>query len=502
MIKKNKRIRAFKHKSKILLLLIIAFALIYSCRKQEYLSDSDIQADMIEEAKLLYEKTASGTISKTSNIDKNGNKKQTYGKTTTFTNFKKNLFNKGHLDWKNTSIKNTRVGAALRVPITYPDRTMITIKEAEQTYFLTELSYALFYKDSEDELHFEVVTSIPDKDYFENPTKSKQTFSGIVVIEDWFGKQLRAYRYLKNHVLLNSSNSESNEDLIMIRGGYTICAGPFDQDTEGEPVCTEHGSDSGGSDPNNPPVYEPPGEPNGGGGDSGGNTGDDTVDHPGPDDVVEEPEEKRPCSSANELAHAILKIKIDELKTTLSENIEKGFYFRENTGLYVATNVSGTENTASIQYDPSPTAPIDGFIHTHYNGGTLRVFSPSDIVKLTQWYKSGGIAHYDPSKFTMALVTSDGVYTLGVKSLNKFGIFTNSNSPGALLQLLESWYLLYKITPSTGEDLSLMKLAAILDKLNSGLVITKAANEYLTRWKVYDVDPDNNNDVKVTECED
>lgn len=383
---------------------------------------------------------------------------------------------------------------------------MLTIKEAGQTYFLNELSYALFYKDSEEELHFEVVTSIPDKDYFDSPQKNKQTFSGIVVVEDWYGKQLRAYRYLKNHVLLNGSGTASSGEPIMIRGGYTICAGPFVEDTEGEPECIDYGSDSGGSDPGNPPVREPTGDPTSGGGDSegpdGGGGGDDTADHPGPDDVVEEPEEKRPCSSAGELSYAILKIKIDELKTSLTGKTEKGFYFREKNGLYVATNVTGTENTASIQYDPSPKDPIDGFIHTHYDVGTFRVFSPSDIVKLTQWYKSGGIKNFDPSKFTMGLVTSKGVYTLGVKSLNKFGIFTNSKSPDVLLDEIEAWYTLSDLLESTSESMALMKLTTILDKLNSGLVITKATNEFLTQWKVYDVDPDNDSNVKITECED
>lgn len=57
--------RASGYRSKILLPLVIAFVSIYSCRKQEYLSDRDMQADMIEEAKLLYERTANGSLNKT-----------------------------------------------------------------------------------------------------------------------------------------------------------------------------------------------------------------------------------------------------------------------------------------------------------------------------------------------------------------------------------------------------------------------------------------------------
>ncbi|WP_166670808.1 hypothetical protein [Olivibacter sp. XZL3] len=410
----------------ILLFLFILSLLVYSCKKQIESSSVGVQQNLTEQAIATYKKTVNQIAkgeTKIASLTRTGSGEAKF----TESNFYSELLKKSSLDWKNASVKETRVGPALRVPIVYPRNTTLTINDAARRYKLDEVSYALFYKDSKETMHLEVVTSIPDNDFFENPIKNISTFSGILIIRDWTGKIMRQYRYVKNHQLLKEDETMGTRSFTT-QSCHTICAGPFDQDTEGEAVCTTNcGGGDGGGGGYPPPTN--PGDPGDGGGGGGGGSGgeDDTSDNPGPDDEIETPIEKNPCTTAKRLNNYPLRGKVADLKNSTSGNVEKGFMFSindlTNPPHYPTHDVSGNPDQPYIDITASPSNPIDGFVHSHYNG-LLPIFSAGDIVALTELYKQGAIN--DATNFTFALVTADGVYNLGVSDLHKFHTFAQS----------------------------------------------------------------------------
>ena len=131
-----------------------------------------------------------------------------------------------------------------------------------------------------------------------------------------------------------------------------------------------------------------------------------------------------PCGKADSLINKqAFKDKITELKGKLNLNYETGYYFNgagNNSSNYTAIN--GQLNGGSILFNV--TTPIDGFLHTHYNG-LFTTFSVADLQAIYNLYTNNLINNIN--SFSATVTTSYGTYTLLVDNINLFSTFGQNN---------------------------------------------------------------------------
>ncbi|KIO76914.1 hypothetical protein TH53_12540 [Pedobacter lusitanus] len=177
-------------------------------------------------------------------------------------------------------------GLGVRVPLKFDSKLKYKIEGTTRSYSFDELIYLFLYKNKEDKFEVEKVTTMPDKDYVNNTSKERK-FSGLVIVEDWYGNIKKVFQYkggqyrklaIQSGPYANKTsenrtvvNGLGDGDCVYISGGFA-CVG-----AGGGQTCTER-----------PGRYVCPG---GGGigpwGPENGGRPDPTIDRPDPNGTDE-----------------------------------------------------------------------------------------------------------------------------------------------------------------------------------------------------------------------
>ncbi len=91
--------------------------------------------------------------------------------------------------WAEASVQNMPFGEAVVVPLVY--QQAISLQTEIGPIPLSELSYLLIYKDAKEQYHSEVITKLPEKNYWPNYKNPKIPFKGVILVEDWWGNTIR-----------------------------------------------------------------------------------------------------------------------------------------------------------------------------------------------------------------------------------------------------------------------------------------------------------------------
>ncbi|MFV0419498.1 MAG: hypothetical protein ACK5KT_12300 [Dysgonomonas sp.] len=186
---------------------------------------------------------------------------------------------------------------------------------------------------------------------------------------------------------------------------------------------------------------------------------------------------------------------MQELRGLTTKNYEAGRSYTYDNGKYTFTNRDGNPGEPDIKYNPTPAYKIDGFIHTHYDG-TLRTFSPSDLMIPYDWFMNkNGINNLNT--FSLGLVTSDGTYFLFVTDLQQYMAFGKKYQSEISFNNL-GWIYdeLYGINTNLDADASMKALTKFLNESASGLTLMKD----IGNSKYSKVTIDKNGNVKIINC--
>ena len=91
--------------------------------------------------------------------------------------------------WAEASVQNMSFGQAVVVPLVY--KQAISLQTEIGPIPLSELSYLLIYKDAQKQYHTEVITKLPEKNYWPNYKNHNIPFKGVILVEDWWGNTLK-----------------------------------------------------------------------------------------------------------------------------------------------------------------------------------------------------------------------------------------------------------------------------------------------------------------------
>lgn len=238
----------------------------------------------------------------------------------------------------------------------------------------------------------------------------------------------------------------------------------------------------------------------GGGGDGGvsrdpGITGGGGGSRPIVDEKPIREEPADPCANmANKVSSPGFVSMLNELRGLTKKNYEAGRSYGYNDAKFGFTNRDGSPGDPEIKYVPFSVNKIGGFIHSHYDG-TLRTFSPSDLVVPYNWFmKASGIS--DLNTFSLGLVTSEGTYFLFVTDFSKYKEFGKKFGDEGGQLYLSFLYEKNGITPNTNDADSMKFLVGLLDKYKTGLTVLKniGNNTYGIMTK------DRNGNVKIINC--
>ncbi|MBF0596424.1 hypothetical protein [Faecalibacter rhinopitheci] len=135
-------------------------------------------------------------------------------------------------------------------------------------------------------------------------------------------------------------------------------------------------------------------------------------------------------------------------------------------------------------------SPIDGFLHSHYNG-LLSIYSPDDILSLVKLYSLGLIK--DTNKFLMGLVTGNNQYFLTIDNPAKFTNFSNLYITNRDLDVTAQNALnliygsLYNINETNNASENLKNFLNFLNANNTGLGLVEGDSNS-ENWKKLSVD--------------
>lgn len=96
--------------------------------------------------------------------------------------------------WAKAYTKPISLGQAVVVPLEYSSKISTEVGKNRDKVALEDISYLMLYKDRQGEFHAEVVTRIPDDDYWDKGKAAGKNFYGLVLVEDWWGKAIRTFR--------------------------------------------------------------------------------------------------------------------------------------------------------------------------------------------------------------------------------------------------------------------------------------------------------------------
>ncbi|MGI8950143.1 MAG: hypothetical protein ACR2FN_01025 [Chitinophagaceae bacterium] len=383
--------------------LLIIFVTVYeACRKPD-LSPSNADQQLIESAKASF--TNQITKGNIGSSNANLNARQLLTKTAL---------------WNEANTMQLSIGKAVLIPLSFNETLLCkgNFSDSLSKLALASISKLLMWKDAQQQFHAEVVTSFPDSNY----KKSSNTFSGVVLVEDWFGNLLKKFSYHNDKISggLNPSAFKSNHtNSSDLYETYTC----YYEDWY-EPVYLDDGSyyyeysytEDLGCFPDGGGYTGGGGTPTGGdyGMIQGGGYGAPPPPPPSP--------AADPCGQAAKLSrNTTFQSTINNLKTAANNlNYETGDTYNINSdGSMTFNQINGNPGEASISIHV--TTLIDGFEHSHYTG-LLSVFSPDDFQTMYSLYK--GSAMTDPLSFTAGVVTASGTsYLLMINDPVKFNAF-------------------------------------------------------------------------------
>lgn len=128
--------------------------------------------------------------------------------------------------WNKAYTKTISIGQAVIVPLEYSSEIFTKVGKNQDKVYLKDISYLMLYKDKQGKFHAEVVTRMPDDAYWDSGKAAGKNFSGIVMVEDWWGKTVKKYlintsgkiNHLNNSVIIGGSsglNPEPRERLSL-----------------------------------------------------------------------------------------------------------------------------------------------------------------------------------------------------------------------------------------------------------------------------------------------
>ncbi len=121
--------------------------------------------------------------------------------------------------WDKAQKVQLSIGEGLKVPLAYREEIKLLIGPNKEEAPLSDWTYLLLYKDRQQKWHAEVVTRIPDEQYWINRNRPGRSFSGIILVEDWWGRPIKTFsktpggEYLNwgNPVLISKSGERQSE---------------------------------------------------------------------------------------------------------------------------------------------------------------------------------------------------------------------------------------------------------------------------------------------------
>ncbi|MBN8856172.1 MAG: hypothetical protein BGO55_08385 [Sphingobacteriales bacterium 50-39] len=97
-------------------------------------------------------------------------------------------------EWEKAAVVSFRNRKAVQVPVQYKNSLAITTASSGKYQLRPETqAKLLLYQDSSKAWHAEMVTLLPDTNYIQKGGRGR--FSGIVLVDDWWGNPLKKYRY-------------------------------------------------------------------------------------------------------------------------------------------------------------------------------------------------------------------------------------------------------------------------------------------------------------------
>lgn len=167
----------------LLILLIIGGILILQACKKDLVIESKPEISLIEEAKAFFETQVMTGKTKEQNPTVSQN------------NIKLRNFLSKKANWDKAFIRKISLGEAVIVPVKYDKTVYIKVGSLKQAVALDYLSYLIIYKNVQGSLITEMVTSIPDDNFWNKRNAEGTSFSGKVIVETWQGKFLKGYAY-------------------------------------------------------------------------------------------------------------------------------------------------------------------------------------------------------------------------------------------------------------------------------------------------------------------
>ncbi len=256
-----------------LFLLLSVFMLINSCQKDSSVPNVDSEETLISDAKSFFEGQVLKGDKGTKTLAK---KKQSF----------RSEFAKAAL-WDQAKIKTISIGDVVTVPLKYTGTVYTKSGKAKRPVALENLSYLMVYPNKVDgKMYAELVTWIPDDEYWDDKARKKKPYRGTIIVEDWQGNFIKGFRFGKDGIrpltLPQESGGVSTSALMQHCytvewstcarygngawycqvGGYDSYCESWDPSSGGSPgTGGGGGSGSGGGGTPNPGDY-PPSDPN------------------------------------------------------------------------------------------------------------------------------------------------------------------------------------------------------------------------------------------------
>lgn len=201
------------------------------------------------------------------------------------------------------------VGPALKVPLVYEPQIFIQVGPNKESVPLSELGYLLLYNDSHGQQHAEVVIRIPDAEYWAHRNEEAREFSGITIVEDWWGRPIKTFKKTPGQEIImlgspvrgelpgRTKAKEEIENMVSDDRPHPPCEVITSRNSEGmyevEFICPAGASDNG---PNDGGHRQGEGEgttsgghPDSGGGGGGSGIGSGSEDSGNGDSNVKDP---------------------------------------------------------------------------------------------------------------------------------------------------------------------------------------------------------------------
>lgn len=247
--------------------------------------------------------------------------------------------------WDQAQKVQLSIGEGLKVPLAYSEEMNLLIGPNKVAIPLAELSYLLLYKDRQQQWKAEVVTRIPDDTYWAHRHELNRSFSGIIIVEDWWGRPIKTFQktpqqkyMMLSNLVLGARPKEKEPQNLQTPNMDCIVVVTLDEKRmyNVEYTCHEHPGGDGDNDEGDGGGFGDGGfGDNGGGGGGNGPRHGDYEEHPrggggGGRRNDNPPPPDRRSDIINNLPEGCLKKVVDELiqkdcKNELSSMINQVF---------------------------------------------------------------------------------------------------------------------------------------------------------------------------------